>query len=198
LETLRTDCLVLGAGPAGATVARLLALKGRDVIVADPGSPAANRLVLLAPASLATVAAVGLEPLLDDPTVARRCLGIRRTRDSGERDYEDFLRHPYRVGYVVDRARFDEHLRAAIIAAGVTFCRLRATGVMPDGGVIFRESVSGTTRLVLADIVVDATGRTVRHRTIRSKGCLSNKMALAMVFKANRRRAEKLAPHRRP
>jgi flavin-dependent dehydrogenase len=141
-------------------VARLLALKGRAVVVADSGSAAASRLELLAPASLATVAAVGLEPLLNDPAVARRCLGIRRTRDSGERDYEDFLRHPYRVGYVVDRARFDEHLRAAAIAAGATFCRLRATGVTSDGGVIFRESVSGTTRLVVADIVVDATGRT--------------------------------------
>jgi flavin-dependent dehydrogenase len=159
LETLRTDYLVVGAGPAGATVARLLALKGRAVIVADPGSPVANRLELLAPASLATVAAVGLEPLLNDPAVARRCLGIRRISDSGERDYEDFLRHPYRVGYVVDRARFDERLRAAAIAAGVTFCQLRATGVTPDGGIIFREGLSGATRLMLANIVVDATGR---------------------------------------
>jgi flavin-dependent dehydrogenase len=140
-------------------VARLLALKGRAVIVADPGAAAANRLELLAPAALGTVAAVGLEPLLDDPSIARPCLGIRRTRGSGEQDYEDFLRHPYRVGYVVDRARFDERLRAAALAAGVTFCRLRATGVTPDGGVIFRESGSDTTRLVFADVIVDATGR---------------------------------------
>lgn len=159
LETLRADCLVVGAGPAGATVARLLALKGREVILADPGAPTATRLELLAPASLATLAAVGLEPLLDDPAVARRCCGIRRTRGSGETDYEDFLRHPYGLGYVVDRARFDERLRAAAIDAGVTFRRLRATGVAPDGGVIFRESVSGATRRIRADIVVDATGR---------------------------------------
>jgi putative transposase len=44
---------------------------------------------------------------------------------------------------------------------------------------------------------IESTFATVRHRTIRSKGCLSNKTALAMVFK-RRRRAEKLAPHRRP
>jgi putative transposase len=30
---------------------------------------------------------------------------------------------------------------------------------------------------------VESTFATVRHRTIRSKGCLSNKTALAMVFK---------------
>jgi putative transposase len=30
---------------------------------------------------------------------------------------------------------------------------------------------------------IESTFATVRHRTIRSKGCLSNKTALAMVFK---------------
>jgi flavin-dependent dehydrogenase len=159
LETLHADYLVVGAGPAGSTVARLLALKGRAVIVADPGSPAANRLELLAPASLSTVAAVGLEPLLDDPAVARRCLGIRRTGGSGEQDYEDFLCHPYRVGYVIDRARFDERLRAAAVAAGVTFCRLRASGVTPDAGVSFRATDSSATTVLFADVIIDATGR---------------------------------------
>ena len=30
---------------------------------------------------------------------------------------------------------------------------------------------------------VESTSATVRHRTVRSKGCLSNKTALAMIFK---------------
>jgi flavin-dependent dehydrogenase len=159
LEVLLTDCLVVGAGPAGLTAARLLALKGRAVVVADPGGMAANRLELLAPASLATVAAVGLEPLLDDPGVARRSLGIRRRRAAGPPAYEDFLRHPRGNGYVVDRARFDARLRDAAIAAGVRFLRLRATGVTPDGGVICRDHDSGARRVAMADIVIDATGR---------------------------------------
>src|SRR6201997_4208611 len=33
------------------------------------------------------------------------------------------------------------------------------------------------------DKPIESTFATVRHRTIRSKGCLSNKTALAMVFK---------------
>ena len=61
METLHADYLVVGAGPAGSTIARLLALKGRAVVVADPGLPTTNRLELLAPASLGTVAAIGLE-----------------------------------------------------------------------------------------------------------------------------------------
>ncbi|MER9215862.1 FAD-dependent monooxygenase [Mesorhizobium sp. M0663] len=156
----RTDCLVVGAGPAGVTIARLLALKGRDVIVADPDLPSANRLELLAPASLAVVAAVGLEQLLDDPTVTRRCLGVRRRQPAGNWEYEDFLRHPSRNGYVVDRVRFDQHARSAAVAAGVKFVQWRATGVTADGGVIFRESGgAGTTKLMFANVVVDATGR---------------------------------------
>ena len=158
METLRADCLVVGAGPAGATVARLLALKGRAVVVADP-SAGVRRLELLAPASLPTIAALGLGHLLDDPSVARPCLGIRRTRGLAEYSYEDFLRHPCRLGHVVDRTHFDARLREAAVAAGATFCRFRATGVAPDGGVICRAHRSGTMALVEADVVIDATGR---------------------------------------
>ncbi|WP_407119461.1 NAD(P)/FAD-dependent oxidoreductase [Bradyrhizobium sp. LMG 9283] len=156
---LRTDCFVVGAGPAGLTAARLLALKGRTVVVADSGTARTTRLELLAPASHVTVAALGLEHLLGDSAIARACLGIRRTRRSGEHDYEDFLRHPCRVGYVVDRARFDERLRDEAVAAGVTFCGLRAIGVTLDRSVICRASDTARTKLVLAEIVVDATGR---------------------------------------
>ena len=45
---------------------------------------------------------------------------------------------------------------------------------------------------------IESTFATVRHRTIRSKGCLSNKTALAMVFKLVDAAAEKLASSRRP
>ena len=31
--------------------------------------------------------------------------------------------------------------------------------------------------------VIESSFATVRHRTMRSKGCLSNKIALAMIFK---------------
>jgi hypothetical protein len=31
--------------------------------------------------------------------------------------------------------------------------------------------------------IIESSFATVRHRTVRSKGCLSNKTALAMIFK---------------
>ena len=44
--------------------------------------------------------------------------------------------------------------------------------------------------------VIESSFATVRHRTVRSKGCLSKKTALAMIFKARRGRREKLASSR--
>jgi flavin-dependent dehydrogenase len=161
LKPLEAEYLVVGAGPAGLTTARLLALKGRKVIVIDPDQRKARRLELLAPAALATVAAIGLRPLLDDPTIARPCLGIRRTRDAAEdAEYEDFLRHPNRTGYVIDRLRFDAHLRVAAAAAGVEFHRLRVTGLMPDGrGVRGRAGRGGERSIAFSKVLIDATGR---------------------------------------
>ena len=74
----RAEFLVAGAGPAGLTIARLLALKGRSVVVVDPCLHAAKRLELLAPVALATIEAIGLSPLLSNPAIARPCQGIRR------------------------------------------------------------------------------------------------------------------------
>ena len=31
--------------------------------------------------------------------------------------------------------------------------------------------------------IIESSFATIRHRTVRSKGCLSNKTALAMIFK---------------
>jgi hypothetical protein len=42
---------------------------------------------------------------------------------------------------------------------------------------------AGTAILILVTNPIESTFATARHRTIRSKGCLSNKTALAMVFK---------------
>ena len=41
----------------------------------------------------------------------------------------------------------------------------------------------GTKDLIPVTNPIESTFATVRHRTIRSKGCLSNRTALAMVFK---------------
>jgi flavin-dependent dehydrogenase len=160
LPALNADYLVAGAGPAGLTAARLLALKGRKVLVVDPERQVEKRLELLAPASLATVAALGLSPLLEDPVIARPCLGIRRRWDSADVDHEDFLRHPWRTGYVVDRTAFDARLRAAAITAGVAFCAGRIAQVRHDRGeVLIRANDQTLPRASFSHALIDATGR---------------------------------------
>jgi hypothetical protein len=58
----------------------------------------------------------------------------------------------------------------------------------PDGRTI-RHDVEHRSRtlaprnLIPVTNVVESSLATVRHRTVRSKGCLSNKTALAMIFK---------------
>jgi flavin-dependent dehydrogenase len=150
--------LVVGAGPAGLTLARLLARRGRDVLVVDAGTAHADRLELLAPASLGTVTALGLAPLLDDPELARPCLGIRRRWGTAEIEYDDFFRHPHQLGYVVDRRRFDEQLRAGAIASGARFIQARASGTKGNG--VRLQIYGGTETVVIAGSIIDATGRT--------------------------------------
>lgn len=153
------DYLVAGAGPAGLTVARLLALRGRRVVIVDPGLKNGARLELLAPAALDTVAALGLMNLLDDSAIARPCLGICRRWGVDEPEYEDFFRHARRSGYVVDRARFDAALRASAVAAGAEFVSGRVADIEPDGGIrlAIDDGVAETT--ILAGTLIDASGR---------------------------------------
>jgi flavin-dependent dehydrogenase len=142
------------------TIARLLALKGRRVLVVDAERRQTKvRLELLAPAARRTIAALGLEPLLLDKAVARSCLGIHRPGTQSE--YEDFLMHPDHMGYVVDRAQFDARLRAAAIKAGVEILSLRVTGVAADGNALYVRTAAGSLgSLPVNGIVIDATGRT--------------------------------------
>jgi flavin-dependent dehydrogenase len=160
LAPLRAECLVVGAGPAGLTVSRLLSLKGRQVVIVDPGSSQRNRLELLSPIALGTIAALGLSSLLSNHQIARSCLGVRSRWISREATYNDFFRYPNRTGYVVDRARFDDALRKAAVAAGVEFVKGRVAAVESHGSEVGLKITEDRAETVaFADIIIDATGR---------------------------------------
>jgi flavin-dependent dehydrogenase len=156
----RAEILVAGAGPAGATIARLLALRGRNVILVDPQTRITDRLELLAPAALGVLGALDLAPLIEDPSVAKPCLGIRRRWGHSETQIEDFLRQPGGRGYILDRAVFDARLKLAAERAGAEFLRGRVVGV--DGARSGAEVLIQTSErrvAFAAGLVVDATGR---------------------------------------
>lgn len=155
-----TDVLVAGAGPAGATIARLLALRGRRVVLVDSGTRHVDRLEVIAPAACRVAEAVGIAQLLHEASIARPCPGIRRRWGSAEIEIDDFLRRPGGRGFVIDRVPFDNALRAMAMDAGVDGVTGRVVAARREGGGVIVDVQSGARRFpVAAALVIDATGR---------------------------------------
>ena len=160
MQDSAADILVAGAGPAGATIARLLACKGRRVVLVDPRTRPTDRLEVVAPAAGAVVEAVGIAHLLRDRSLARPCPGIRRRWGTAATEIDDFLRRPGGPGYVIDRVRFDDALRAMAMEAGVDGVVGRVVAARREGGDTVVVVESGGRRMPLAaGLVIDATGR---------------------------------------
>lgn len=154
-----TDVAVVGAGPAGATIARLLALRGLRVALLD-SELMVDRLEVLAPSSMNVLQALQLDEVVSDPTIGRPCSGIRRHWNSRTPQFDDFFAMPGGRGYVVDRTRFDSVLRAKAEAAGAEVVIGRAKSVA-RGPSIFDITVQtgDEAKIVSAPLIVDATGR---------------------------------------
>lgn len=172
--------VVVGAGPAGATLARLLAVKGRAVILVDGCTPPHGRLELVAPKTAILFLAAGLGEVLDDPSVSRPCHGIRRIWHGAASD-SDFLAEPPGWGRTIDRARCDAILVELAEGSGAKVARGRVSAVsaLRDGIVIHLADASR----IEGAFVVDATGRAA---------------AVARRLGAKRRSAERLVATREP
>ncbi|MBX9777810.1 MAG: NAD(P)/FAD-dependent oxidoreductase [Xanthobacteraceae bacterium] len=154
------DILVAGGGPAGATIARLLALRGRQVVLVDPGTRRTERLEIIAPAACRVAEAVGIAHLLYDASLSWPCSGIRRRWGTAEIELDDFLRRPGGKGYVIDRAPFDDALRAMAMDVAVERIAGRVVAARREGGAVVVGVQSGAQRIsIAAALVIDATGR---------------------------------------
>jgi flavin-dependent dehydrogenase len=152
--------VIAGAGPAGTTIATLLALRGKHVTLVDPGARRTDRLEIIAPAGLHVIQALNLTPLLDDPAIARPCLGIRRRWGTRATEIDDFLRRPGGRGFVIERARFDDALHARAAQAGANFVSGRVVAVRQEAGTVTTTTKTGSSQVIIsAGVTVDATGR---------------------------------------
>ena len=152
-----TDVLVIGAGPAGAAAARLLAAWGHKVLVINRSGSDAGRLAESIPPSANKL--LRAIDALDAVSGAGSCPGGaipgggRETAPRVETFPDDA------AGYQVVREAFDQQLRDLAIASGAQMrdgrVREAHTGAAPF---VIVEGTSGSERLT-ARFLVDASGR---------------------------------------
>ncbi len=161
------DVVIVGGGPAGATVARLAVRCGRTLLVerredVAAGGPGRGKPCggLLAPDAQRALAALGLgvpRDVLEGPQLfAVRALDVSTGRE----------RHYPRAYLNVNRARFDAWLRSLVPGDVEVRRGVRVTGVRERGdGAEVQLEARGRIEVVQARLVVgaDGAGSTVRR-----------------------------------
>jgi flavin-dependent dehydrogenase len=152
--------LVVGAGPAGSTAARLMAAAGRAVMIVSPAGKGEERHEILSPHGCRIFADAGLEELLADAAIARPCLGIRREWDGAAREREDFFLQPGGPGKIVARRALDAAMVGLALKAGATLVEGRLSRAQAlDAGVEVEVRTRSGRIALRADHAIDASGR---------------------------------------
>ncbi|OZI52064.1 NAD(P)/FAD-dependent oxidoreductase [Bordetella genomosp. 5] len=112
------DVLVIGAGTAGAVIARQLALAGLQVMLVDEPTAGFKPGESLPGAAKPLLRDMGLLGALDDSAALPSYGNLVSWEDETLRE-TDFIRDPNGLGWHLDRAAFDACLRIAAQDAGV-------------------------------------------------------------------------------
>jgi flavin-dependent dehydrogenase len=154
---LACDCLVVGGGPAGSTLAALLADSGVRTVLADGGClrrPVPVETLL--PGAVGSFERLGLGQVLAGSAVA----GLPRHGviwGSGEVVWRE---RGAAAGLAIERSSFDPTLRAHAAACGaVVLARHVVRGPLPAAGPVEVAGPGGRTVRVAARVVAVAAGR---------------------------------------
>ena len=172
----RCDVLVIGGGPAGATIAALLAAQGRDVLMLEKAHhPRFHIGESLLPANVALFERLGVRDAVE--RIGMRKWGVEFV--SPDHAHQSLLEFgdawdktmPY--AWQVRRSELDELLfrhaqqRGARTQEG---CRVREVRFDDEGATVEARLDDGARRSVRASFVVDASGRdTFLANKLRSK-----------------------------
>jgi flavin-dependent dehydrogenase len=185
------DVVIVGAGPAGATLARLVGRSSRTLLVdrraARPAALGAREAKccggLLAPDAQRALAALGLG-VPHDVLVGPQLFAVRAVDVASGRE-----RH-YQRSYVnVDRGRFDEWLRSLVPREVEVRMGTRLTAVRDAGDHVAVElEAPGGTIVERARLVVGADGAAscVRRRGLPEAGEPATYLAVQEWFEARR------------
>jgi menaquinone-9 beta-reductase len=184
---IRTDVLVVGAGPGGSSAAFHLASRGVDVLLVDKAIFPREKVCGdgLTPRGVRAMQTMGIEP--SDPgffrTEALRAYGV----DGFVTDYKwPKLRDFPQVGVVRTRFDFDDLLIKRAVEAGTTFQQgVEAKSPVLDGGWVRGAAIgeNGESREVIARFVVAADGASSRFA---SKAGVSRDPRRAVAIAARR------------
>src|SRR5687768_1829139 len=167
------DVVVIGGGPAGATVATLLAQKGRSVLVVERTKfPRFHIGESLMPETYWVFERLGLLPKLRDSDFVRK-YSVQFVTASGKESapfvFEERKPNECSVTWQVDRASFDTMMLDHAADSGATVWqetnvadvlleRTEADELPRATGVVVQKKDEPTPRRVAAKVVVDATG----------------------------------------
>ena len=163
----RSEVLVIGGGPAGATTARQLALSGLDVTLLEGGSlPRFHIGESFLPRGLTELRELGLEDRLAELPQVRK-LGAEFLMGHGKEPpsyawFSSALLPAEQEAFHLERAPFDKMLLDAAAEAGVKVVEespVRKILRLEEGAVAVRAERDGRTEEHCARMLVDASGQ---------------------------------------
>lgn len=161
MATKMIDVVILGGGAAGCATALAIARRGASAVVIHRAPCSQERVgETLAPSIRNVLAELGVWDRFQQDGHARSC-GVHSAWGSDKLYSNDFVFHPYGVGWHIDRTCFDNMLADAAHEAGAVFyrnARLVGHRATVAGWEVEVQDKHQRVRLS-AKVLVDATGR---------------------------------------
>jgi flavin-dependent dehydrogenase len=152
---IRTSVAVIGDGPAGTAAALALLARGLEVTLIG-GRSRVRVGEHLPPRAWPALEALGLRHAAESAALV--CHGVESAWGDERAARRDYLFSPWRVGLNLDRAAFDQALRAEVVDRGGRVLASRPARELHRLGSTWQVRLADGTKLE-ASFLVDASGR---------------------------------------